>query len=211
MYVLMSINTSLNAWKKSIHFQSSILMFCRIFFEGAQLSSRDSYGYLFIWLELEHFPREDPFLIFFSTEVLLNISSHTANATDPENGATNYISVKGRGQNTRDSTVEIFIPRYFSPPVKQGKKLFTFYHSDTVNLYVSSLQVMFTPENSKYTFLCLFLIGCVNYFCIWHPVFSHPECTFNFILLILHDTYSRNPNTSSIRPSSNPLVALPAI
>lgn len=104
---------------------------------------------------------------------------------------------------------QLFLSRGLTP--LKPEKLFTFYLSDTVNLYVSSLQVMFTSENSKYTFLCLFLIWCINYFCIWHPVFSHSECTLYLIHLILHNTYSRNPNTSSIRPSSNPLVALPAI
>jgi hypothetical protein len=91
------------------------------------------------------------------------------------------------------------------------KGLFTFYRGDTGNFNIPSFQVMLAADDSKCSLLRLLLIGCFNHFCIWHPVFTHPECTFYLKLLTFHEIYSKNPNISSIRPNSNPLVAFPAM
>ncbi len=82
--------------------------------------------------------------------------------------------------------------------------------ADCIYLDISSLQVVLATDDGERALFCLFRVRCRNHFRVRHPVFAHPKCSFHFKLL-LHDTHSRKPNTSSILPSSNPLVALPAI
>src|SRR5208283_4828585 len=94
---------------------------------------------------------------------------------------------------------------------RKEKELVAFYRCNTGDLDVASLEVVLAADDRKRAFLGLLLVGCFNHFRVGHPVFAHQKGSFHFKLLLCHNSHSRNPNTSSILPSSNPLVALPAM